>query len=156
MRSSTPRSLSGAIVIDTGTFADLREHPQTLVLDVALAEERPASMPDNSPWMPLHRSVPGAVWLPGAGNGNNDPAFEKVFKTEIETLTDHDLDRAIVTFCHPQCWASWNAAKRLIQLGYRRVYWYSEGLEGWQASHETRAAQEDPEWKKAMQPADSN
>ena len=35
-------------------------------------------------------------------------------------------------YCHPQCWASWNAAKRAISYGYRKVYWYPDGIEGWE------------------------
>ena len=26
---------------------------------------------------------------------------------------------------------SWNAAKRALALGYRRVLWYPEGTDGW-------------------------
>jgi PQQ-dependent catabolism-associated CXXCW motif protein len=150
MHSSTPNSLKGASVIDTDTFAELRNHPQTVVLDVASAEKKPQSMADDMPWMPIHRSVPGAVWLPGAGSGTANPALEKVFKEEIEALTANDFDRPIVTFCHPQCWASWNAAKRLVKLGYRHVYWYSAGFEGWQSKFDTMVVKEEPAWETAM------
>ena len=37
-------------------------------------------------------------------------------------------------FCHPDCWGSWNAAKRAIRYGYSGVHWYEEGIEGWQDS----------------------
>jgi len=36
-----------------------------------------------------------------------------------------------VLYCHQQCWLSWNGAKRAIQYGYRNVYWFPEGIEGW-------------------------
>jgi rhodanese-related sulfurtransferase len=29
---------------------------------------------------------------------------------------------------------SWNAAKRAIGYGYQHVYWYRDGVEGWQAA----------------------
>ena len=153
MHSGTPNSLKGASVIDTDTFAELQRHPQTIVLDVASAEKKPESMPKDMPWMPIHRSIPGAVWLPGAGNGSKDLALEKTLKAEIGALTDHDFDRPIVTFCHPQCWASWNAAKRLVSMGYRHVYWYPEGFEGWQSNHATRVVEEEPTWKAAIRGA---
>jgi rhodanese-related sulfurtransferase len=39
---------------------------------------------------------------------------------------------------------SWNAAKRAInELGYRQVYWYPEGVQGWaKAGKELAEAQE--------------
>ena len=155
MHSSTPNSLKGASVIDTDNLADLRRNPQTIVLDVASAEKKPESMPRDMPWMPIHRSIPGAVWLPGAGYGSKDLGLEKALKVEIEALTDHDLDRPVVTFCHPQCWASWNAAKRLVSMGYRHVYWYPEGFEGWQSKYDTRIIEEEPAWEAAIRAAKS-
>jgi rhodanese-related sulfurtransferase len=29
---------------------------------------------------------------------------------------------------------SWNAAKRALEMGYRRVVWYPDGTDGWQAA----------------------
>jgi rhodanese-related sulfurtransferase len=29
---------------------------------------------------------------------------------------------------------SWNAAKRAASWGYRRVYWYRDGTDGWEAA----------------------
>jgi PQQ-dependent catabolism-associated CXXCW motif protein len=153
MHSSTPNSLKGASVIDTDTFAELRGNPRAIVLDVSSAEKKPVSMPEDMPWMPIHRSIPGAVWLPGAGSGSADPTFETAFKEEIELLTVHDLDRPIVTFCHPQCWGSWNAGRRLVSLGYRHVYWYPEGFEGWQSKHDTLVVEEEPAWEAAIRAA---
>ena len=76
MHSDTPDTLKGASVIDTEAFARLRDPPQTVVLDVAPAEEKPASISKEARWMPIHYSIPSAVWLPGAGSGSTDPAFE--------------------------------------------------------------------------------
>jgi PQQ-dependent catabolism-associated CXXCW motif protein len=150
MRSDTPDSLKGASVIDTDAFAELRDRPQTVVLDVAPADEKPASMSKDAPWMPIHRSIPGAIWLPGAGTGSTDAAFATAFRREIDLLTGNNLDRPIVAFCHPKCWGSWNAAKRLVNLGYRHVYWYPEGFEAWQSQHDTQVITEEPAWKTAM------
>jgi PQQ-dependent catabolism-associated CXXCW motif protein len=150
MHSETPNSLNGASVLDTDAFAALRDRGRTVVLDVGPADEKPASMPEAMPWMPIHRSIPGAVWLPGAGSGSPDSGFKTAFRTAIERLTAHDLDQPIVTFCHPGCWGSWNAAKRLVGLGYRHVYWYPEGFEGWQSKHSTSVIKEEPVWETAI------
>jgi PQQ-dependent catabolism-associated CXXCW motif protein len=37
-------------------------------------------------------------------------------------------------YCHERCWLSWNAAKRAIRYGYRNVYWFPDGIEGWRAA----------------------
>jgi PQQ-dependent catabolism-associated CXXCW motif protein len=29
------------------------------------------------------------------------------------------------------CWMSWNAAKRALELGHKAVVWYPEGTDGW-------------------------
>src|SRR6516165_10536235 len=40
-------------------------------------------------------------------------------------------DKLLVIYCQRDCWQSWNAAKRALALGYRRVAWYPEGTDGW-------------------------
>ena len=37
----------------------------------------------------------------------------------------------LLFYCLKDCWMSWNAAKRAIALGYRHVYWFPEGTDGW-------------------------
>jgi PQQ-dependent catabolism-associated CXXCW motif protein len=74
------------------------------------------------------------VWLPDVGNGEIPPALEAWYQARLTALTQDDPAKPVVVFCHPDCWASWNAAKRAIGYGYRRVYWYPDGVEGWQDS----------------------
>ncbi len=41
------------------------------------------------------------------------------FRRSLERLTGGDKNKSIVFYCDPNCWMSWNAAKRaLIELGY--------------------------------------
>ena len=54
--------------------------------------------------------------------------------------------RGDARFCHPDCWASYNAAKRLVALGYSQVYWYPAGMEGWQDRHDTAVVKPDKTW----------
>jgi PQQ-dependent catabolism-associated CXXCW motif protein len=142
----TPNTVAGATVVDTAQLEKLVSNKAPVMIDVADADKKPASMPATALWMPAHRSIPGAVWLPGAGSGTSDPAFVEAFKSRIADLTGGDKAKTIVAFCHPDCWGSWNAAKRLAQLGYSAVYWYPEGMEGWQAVHDTNFVKADPGW----------
>jgi PQQ-dependent catabolism-associated CXXCW motif protein len=153
MRGYTPNTVKGALVIDTTALAALIAEAKPVLLDVAPADQKPPAMAPGAPWLPVHRSIPGAVWLPGAGGGRSDAAFGAAFKDRIAELMDGDLDRAVVAFCHPECWGSWNAAKRLGGLGYLRVYWYPDGIEGWQEDHELAAVKPDPAWA-AANPSD--
>ncbi len=150
MHADTPDKLKGATVIDTKALAEMRESAHPLLLDVAEAEKKPPSMAKDMPWMPTHRSIPGAVWLVGAGSGTSDSAFAAAFKERIAALAGHNMDRPVIVFCHPHCWGSWNAAKRLVGLGYRHVYWYPEGVEGWQSAHDTKVVKPDAGWEKAL------
>lgn len=141
----TPATLKGATVLDLkGLEALLPEKP--VLLDVVLADRKPAGFPASRPWLPTHRSLPDAVWLPGAGEAPLKPAQEEVFLARVAALTGGDKGRPVVTFCRPECWGSWNAGKRLVAAGYTRVHWFPLGVEGWQDDHDTAAVKPDPQW----------
>lgn len=145
-RGYTPATLSGATVIDIDALDALIARDRPVLLDVSLADRRPAGLPADRPWLPAHRSVPGAVWMANAGAAPLDPAHEALFLKRVAELTGGDKGRAVVAFCHPECWGSWNAAKRLVLQGYTRVHWFPEGIEGWQERHPTTVIPEDSAW----------
>ena len=126
LSAPTPASIPGARIIFTGELArllqqDLRDRP--LLFDVLGA--------DNP-----HDTLPGTVWLPGAGRGS---AFDDDVQARLGALLSAALrdnpDREIVFFCSsPRCWLSYNAALRAARLGYRNVRWYRGGIEAWLAS----------------------
>ena len=59
------------------------------------------------------------------------PALEAYFQAGLTAVTQGDRNRALLFYCLERCWMSWNAAKRALALGYRRVLWYPEGTDGW-------------------------
>ncbi len=146
MHGPTPKTLTGAAVLDISALAALMPIKPVL-FDVAVADQKPADFPKDLPWLPIHRSIPGAVWLPGAGAAPLDPAREALFYERAEELTNGDKSKPIVTFCHPECWGSWNAAKRLVLRGYTRVHWFPAGIEGWQDTRDTAPLKPDPAWE---------
>ncbi|GJE59891.1 rhodanese-like domain-containing protein [Methylobacterium trifolii] len=145
-RGYTPETLKGASVIDAGRL-DALMPAGPLLLDVAMEDRKPAGFPDDRPWLPAHRSIPGAVWMPLAGAAPIDPEREALFYARVEALTGGDKAKPIVTFCHPECWGSWNAGKRLVLKGYTNVHWFPQGIEGWQDRHETAVIRPDPAWE---------
>ncbi len=147
-RGYTPATLKGATVIDLkGLEALLPERP--VLIDVVLADHRPAGLPADRPWLPTHRSIPDSVWMPGAGAAPLAPEKEDAFLARVAALTGADKAKPIVTFCRPECWGSWNAGKRLVAAGYSRVHWFPLGVEGWQDDHDTAVARPDPAWMAA-------
>jgi PQQ-dependent catabolism-associated CXXCW motif protein len=151
MLGPTPATLQGATVLDLAAFEILMaENP--VILDVGPADRKPDNFPEDALWLPIHRSIPGAVWMPGAGLAPLDPAREEAFYRRIAELTKGDRSAPIVAFCQPDCWGSWNAAKRLVLKGYTRVHWFPAGIDGWQSAHDTAEAKPDAIWAATPSP----
>lgn len=83
-----------------------------------------------------HPSLPGAIWLPGAGRGTGfDDAVQARMSRMLEFVTRGESGRPLVFFCaNARCWLSYNAALRAVRLGYPNVLWYRGGIESWGAS----------------------
>ncbi len=81
------------------------------------------------------RTVPGAVWLPGAGLCDREaPQMQKRFADRVAALTGNDPSRPVVVFCaNNGCLLSYNAAIRLARAGYSDVRWFRDGHDGWRA-----------------------
>lgn len=143
MRGPVPATIAGGSVIEIEELAALVESGAAVLVDVGPPPRRPDDLPAESVWLPPpHRSLPGAVWLPGVGGDEIDDAHDDWFRARLAAFTGGDPARPVVLFCHPNCWASWNAARRAILYGYSQVYWYPGGIEGWQDSDRPTAAVE--------------
>jgi PQQ-dependent catabolism-associated CXXCW motif protein len=135
IQGPVPKTLAGATVIHTGQLKGLLTESGVVLVEVSNAPRRPEHLAAGAPWLPTpHAVIPGSTWIPGAGMGEIAPDVEGVYRDLLARATDNDLDRPIVIYCHERCWLSWNAAKRAVRLGYRRVHWYPEGIEGWRAA----------------------
>jgi PQQ-dependent catabolism-associated CXXCW motif protein len=127
-----PHTIKGGKVIHTHALVALLKDKDAVVIDVSNAPRRPENLPASTTWLPLpHRAIPGAIWIPGAGLGEPPPPLDKYFRERLAKATGNDSGRPVVLYCHQRCWLSWNGAKRAIQYGYRNVYWFPDGIEGW-------------------------
>jgi PQQ-dependent catabolism-associated CXXCW motif protein len=145
MHGPTPKLLSGAVVVDLAAVeALMAEKP--LLLDVGPAVRKPENFPTDRPWLPIHRSIPNAIWMPGAGAAPLDVGREELFYRRIEELTHGDKTKSIVVFCRHECWGGWNAGKRLVTKGYTNVRWFPAGTDGWLDKRETAEVKPDTEW----------
>jgi sulfur-oxidizing protein SoxY len=135
VNSPTPATLSGGTVIRAAELATMLKNTRAIVVDVSNSPKRPENLAPQAVWMPPpHAVIPGSLWLAGVGAGTLDEATDGFYRRRLGEATSNDLDRPVVVYCHERCWLSWNAAKRAIRYGYRHVYWFPDGIEGWRAA----------------------
>ncbi|HZO22309.1 MAG TPA: rhodanese-like domain-containing protein [Steroidobacteraceae bacterium] len=136
VNSPVPATVRGGKVIHARKLSELLKGRRAVIVDVSNAPRRPENLPASTPWLPLpHQAIPGAIWIPGAGLGAIPGPIEKFYRERLASATGSDTSRTVVVYCHARCWLSWNGAKRAIQYGYRNVYWFPDGIEGWRAAH---------------------
>jgi PQQ-dependent catabolism-associated CXXCW motif protein len=115
----TPVSIPGGRVIKTLELKDMLATSKNLtVVDVLDSKER--------------RTVPGAHWLPDAGDTKMLGAEKARLATALEKLTGGDKDRTLVFMCiNSECWQSYNSSLHALEFGYRNVVWYRGGTQAW-------------------------
>jgi rhodanese-related sulfurtransferase len=119
MHSPTPNAIPGGQVVTTTGLVDLLKGGQVpvLVLDVLGGPE----------------IIQGAVYaVPAAQPGSYNDPIQQQFAQFLQQATGGNKQYPIVLYClSPQCWMSYNAALRAIELGYTNVLWYRGGIESW-------------------------
>ena len=119
LHGPTPTSIPGGKVIGTRQLSQLLQGGQgnVLLLHAYGASEH----------------LPGAQAVgPAAQGGSFDDQVQREFGQYLRQATGGDTSRTLVVYCAgPQCWGSYNAALRAINMGFRNVYWYRGGLEAW-------------------------
>ncbi|PWC56057.1 rhodanese-like domain-containing protein [Azospirillum sp. TSO22-1] len=121
--SKTPIVVPGAQTITTGEVLSLiASSPDAVLIDVLGGG--------------AHATIPTALWLNGAGLGENLNDRVQVRMAErLNTLTAGDRRKPLVFFClSAQCWLSYNASLRAVALGYTNVKWYRGGQTSWMAA----------------------
>ncbi|MNJ61718.1 hypothetical protein D3C77_575230 [compost metagenome] len=79
-----------------------------------------------------HANLPGSVWLANTGDGSLTPLWADYFSENLARITEGDLQRPLVFYCRSDCWLGWNATRRARALGYTDLYWYRDGIDGWE------------------------
>jgi PQQ-dependent catabolism-associated CXXCW motif protein len=120
LHAPTPTTIPGAKTIRTMELrAMLGQSPSPVLIDV---------LGGNG-----HRTIAGAHWLREPGEATFGNAEKERFREDLERLTVGRKSVPIVFFClSSECWMSYNAALRAIDLGYTGVYWYRGGTTAWQ------------------------
>lgn len=121
--SPTPTTIPGARVISTTELQQLlKENKDVLVVDVLDSNAR--------------KSIPGAVWMVGAGSGDFYMAEKERFAAAMDKLTDRNKSRPVVFLCiSSECWLSYNASLHALDAGYKDVIWYRGGTDAWRGAN---------------------
>lgn len=118
MHGPTPNQIPGGQLITTKGLVYLLDKHIALVFDVLGA---PQTLPD---------AIPA---VPAAQAGDYNDRLQQQFGQMLQRVTSGRDDTPLIFYCQgPECWMSYNAALRAINLGYRNVLWYRGGLEAWQ------------------------
>jgi PQQ-dependent catabolism-associated CXXCW motif protein len=121
MHGPTPTSIPGGQVITTKGLVALMANQQVraVVLDILGGPE----------------SIPGALAAsPAAQAGSFTDQTQQEFGQFLEQMTQGNKETPIVLYClSTQCWMSYNASLRAINMGYKNVLWYRGGIEAWKA-----------------------
>ena len=133
-RTPTPATLAGATVVDAIELHELiTSNHQTALIDVLPLERKPPDFPPDRLWLtPTRYNIPGSVWLPNVGDGTISPLFKEYFVANLDKIVSERNNPPLVFYCLVDCWMSWNAAKRAIELGYPKVYWFPGGTDEWE------------------------
>lgn len=119
----TPRTILGARVISTTVLQHLlKENKEIVVVDVLDSKTR--------------KSIPGAVWMNGAGSGYFYMAEKERFAAAMDKITDGNKSRPVVFLCiSSECWLSYNASLHALDAGYKDVIWYRGGTDAWRGAN---------------------
>lgn len=129
-RAPTPTHVPGALTVDTDAARALFN--AGAVWPIFVKSLKRSTVPPH-PWLSggAERLIPGGVWLPNVGIGDADAATIAFFRRELDALHARAPERGYMFYCYLDCWVSWNAAKRALELGYAPVVWYPGGVDGW-------------------------
>ena len=120
LHGPTPNAIPGGRLVTTAELVGLLQNPQSgaLVFDVLGG---PQALPNAVPV------------VPAAQGGSFQDETQRNFGQYLQQVTQGRQDRPMVFYCQGlQCWMSYNAALRAINLGYTNVLWYRGGVEAWQ------------------------
>jgi PQQ-dependent catabolism-associated CXXCW motif protein len=132
-RAPTPKTLVGARVLTTDEAEALWKSGAAIFVDVLPHAPRPANLPAGTIWREKpHMNIPGSYWLPDTGYGELALSTETYLRDGLRQITGGDANKLLVIYCQRDCWMSWNAAKRVLAMGYRNVAWYPDGTDGWE------------------------
>lgn len=139
----TPLTLTGAKTVTTYDVERLLAQDWEngpYIFDVENLTPHKAFLTDNEINYPERESLPGSVWLPGAGAKlafeNKNPAIKSRLLAILDDFGGSDKTTSLLfTGSGYDCWMSYNAALFAVQNGFKNVLWYRGGMKSWLAAN---------------------
>lgn len=132
-RAELPSAVSGGSLVDIDALEAMIAQDKPLLIDVVSAETSLSEWFRD--WLrghpPERKQIAGSIWLPRLGEGKLSQQEAGDQKRQLLILTTGSLDQPMVFYCLSNCWVSWNAARRAVSFGFRKVFWYRDGIEVW-------------------------
>ncbi|MCQ0969309.1 PQQ-dependent catabolism-associated CXXCW motif protein (plasmid) [Paracoccus sp. TK19116] len=126
-----PATLAGARVVDADEALTLHAEGVPFI-DVHPRTEKPAGLPEGTYWRePPHDTIPGAIWLWNTGYDRLNDAEQARLTDGLTEASGGDMAAPLVIFCRADCWMSWNAARRAVEMGYTGIIWFPGGTDAW-------------------------
>lgn len=114
----TPTRVPGAKTIKTRELVDLLTNSKPVLINVL-------------DWKEGSFAIPGTIWMQGLGK-------DRLYRLDIEQVEAlfaklaPERNTPLVFYCLSwECWLSYNASLRALDLGYTNVIWYRGGIESW-------------------------
>ena len=131
-RTVVPLTLKGVTVVDNEEAMELYKAKKIVFIDVMPFTPKPPNLPKGMIWRDKKRqNIPGSIWLANVGYGRLPGEMDKFFRKQLELIAKGSRDTPLLFYCQKDCWMSWNAAKRALEYGYSKIYWYPVGTDGW-------------------------
>lgn len=119
--ANTPDALNGATVVNADKAKELMASGARMV-DTRVAAE----------YAEAH--IKGAINVPYKEKSKKAADYDaKEDSFDVAKLAA-DKNGAIVAYCNgAECWKSYKGASEAIKAGYKKVYWFRDGLPAWKA-----------------------
>lgn len=119
--AETPTSLAGVTVVDAAKAKSLMDGGAVMV-DARVANEYAESHIKGAKSVPYKEKSVKAV--------SYNPAEDSFDVAKLPS----DKNAALVFACNgAECWKSYKAAAAAVKSGYKKVYWFRDGLPGWKS-----------------------
>lgn len=115
-----PLTVPGVATVTTLELKDMIAKDRELVLVDAYSDAN-------------HMTIPGAWWRPDLGTVRPGAFPLAEMAKVMQEVTQRNYERPIVVFERSASWGwyGYNAALRLVGMGYTNVYWYRGGIDAW-------------------------
>ncbi|MCX7556603.1 rhodanese-like domain-containing protein [Xanthomonadaceae bacterium JHOS43] len=129
LHGPTPTSIPGGQVITTDRLLSLYQQEQQAGLLVF-------HVLGPGPTLPMAQNA-----APASQPGSFNDQTQREFGQYLQQVTQGNKAKPLVFYCQStQCWMSYNAALRAINMGFTQVYWYRGGVEAWQQVQQLSAS----------------